>query len=671
MKTARLTALCALLLSILSGCIDYGNGKDVNMFIGSAGDHGQMTPAATVPFGTVSVCPDSRPNQHGGYDYNVPEISGISINRVSGVGCSGTGGNIRILPDMPESKVEIIKGSEKAYPGYYQAQLSNGVECRLTATRNMAVEEYIFPRGSEKTLSVNFISSFVRRGTTCEFDIISDSCIEGWVESPTACSRGRYKLYFTMRTDRIFEVAASDSTSAVLNFGKCNKPVEVRIAVSPVDLTSARDIAEGWADWSFRKIRKDAAAQWKEKLDKINIYGSNEEQKKLFYSLLYKVYLSPMDVTSDDGRYKGTDGETYSSEDRRYYSSWSMWDTFRAKFPLLAVLEPEVMDDICWSLVEQFRCGKSDWATPHESAPTVRTEHSSIMLLDCWKKGIDGYSMVPGYEGMKLEADTALPMRSPDQILESSYDLWAMAQIAKIVGREDDAARYAQMADSLFMAVWPSEFQTVTPDFTRMKDNGLYQGSRWQYRWAAPHFLDKMAQLAGRETLVQELDYFFENNLLNQGNEPCLHIPFIYNLLGAPEKTQDIVRRLLTDEKMVHIYGGNAEYPEPFIGRAFQNKVDGFAPEMDEDDGTMSAWYIFCSMGFYPVTVGTDTYEVFSPLYNKIVIDNGECRTVIKTSGRKSPDAPIRSISINGKPSDLFCISHDVFRQDSEIVLQY
>jgi putative alpha-1,2-mannosidase len=151
-----------------------------------------------------------------------------------------------------------------------------------------------------------------------------------------------------MRTDRSFKVAASDSTSAVLNFGKCNKPVEVRIAVSPVDLTSARDIAEGWADWSFRKIRKDAAAQWKEKLDKINIYGSDEEQKKLFYSLLYKVYLSPMDVTSDDGRYKGTDGETYSSEDHRYYSSWSMWDTFRAKFPLLAVLEPEVMDDICW-----------------------------------------------------------------------------------------------------------------------------------------------------------------------------------------------------------------------------------------------------------------------------------------------------------------------------------
>lgn len=671
MKSSKPFLFIGMLLTILSSCMESENLKYVNMFIGSAGDHGQMTPAATVPFGAVSVCPDSRPNQHGGYDFNVPEISGISINRVSGVGCSGTGGNISILPALPETKVEIVKETEKARPGYYETAFSNGVRGCFTATRNMALEKYHFPDGTERILSIDFASSFDSRGIKSGFDVVDDSCIEGWIISPTACARGRYKLYFTLRTNCSFEVTASDNTSAVLDFGQNRRPVEVRIAISPVGQASARSIADGWTGDSFRKIQKAAAAQWNEKLDKIQVYGSDEEQKKLFYSLLYKVYLSPMDVTSDEGQYKGTDGEIYSSDTHRYYSSWSMWDTFRAKFPLLAVLEPETMNDICWSLVEQFRCGKQSWATPHESAPTVRTEHSSIMLLDCWKKGIDGYSLMPGYDGMKLEADTALPMRSPDQILESSYDLWAMAQIAGITGREDDALKYSALADSLFMAVWPKEFQTVTPDFIKMKNNGLYQGSRWQYRWAAPHFLNKMTELAGREQLVKELDYFFDNNLLNQGNEPCLHIPFIYNLLGEPTKTQEIVRRLLTDEKMVHLYGGNAEYPEPFVGRAFQNKVDGFAPEMDEDDGTMSAWYLFCSMGFYPVTVGTDTYEVFSPLYDKIVIDNGSCKTVIRTSGRKSPYDPIRSITINGKTSDIFRISHEVFRQDSEIVLQY
>ena len=262
-------------------------------------------------------------------------------------------------------------------------------------------------------------------------------------------------------------------------------------------------------------------------------------------------------------------------------------------------------------------------------------------------------------------------MRSPDQVLESSYDLWAIAQIAEIAGREDDAARYAAKADSLFYAVWPKEFQTITPEFTLMRNNGLYQGSRWQYRWAAPHFFDKVIALAGKEQLEKELDFFFEHNLLNQGNEPCLHIPFIYNLLDAPEKTQNIVRALLTDEQMVHIYGGNGEYPEPFVGRAFQNKPDGFAPEMDEDDGAMSAWYLFCSMGFYPVRVGTDSYEVFSPLYDKIVIDNGRSKTVIKTQGRKNSTDVIKSVMVNGEESDLMSITHKVFREDSEIILQY
>ena len=667
---SRISLLC-LLFVILTSCSDCGNGKYVNMFIGSAGDHGQMTPAASVPFGAVAVCPDSRPNQHGGYDFNVPEISGISINRVSGVGCSGVGGNISILPAMPEEKVEIVKSTEKAHPGYYQTQLSNGVRCHLTATRNMAVEQFHYPDDSDRVMSVNFAASIDKRGIDCGYDVIDDTCIEGWVEAPTACAKGRYKLFFTFNTDCGFDVMSSDGTSAVLKFRESADPVEVRIAISPVDIASARSIAEGWESHSFNKIHKSAVSQWKEKLGKIQVYGSDSDQKELFYSLLYRVYLSPMDVTSDEGRYKGTDGEIYSSDTHRYYSSWSMWDTFRAKFPLLAILEPEEMNDICWSLVEQFRCGKKDWATPHESAPTVRTEHSSIMLLDCWKKGIQDYSMMAGYEGMKLEADTALPMRSPDQILESSYDLWAMAQIAEILGKEDDALRYGRQADSLFMAVWPKEFQTVTPDFIRMKKNGLYQGSRWQYRWAAPHFIDRMVELHGREKLEKELDFFFDNNLLNQGNEPCLHIPFIYNLLGAPKKTQKIVRALLTDENMVHLYGGNAEYPEPFVGRAFQNKTDGFAPEMDEDDGTMSAWYIFCSMGFYPVTVGTDIYEVFSPLYDKIVIDNGECRTVIKTAGRKSPEAPIRSITIDGRPSDLFSLNHGIFTKNTEVVLHY
>lgn len=642
------------------------------MFLGSAGDHGQMTPGAAVPFGMISVCPDSEPGQHGGYDFDVPEISGVSINRISGVGCSGTGGNISVRPDYPDSRLEIDKSTETAYPGYYETTFNNGVKGRFTATKNMAVEKYVFPKESDRILSVDFASFVNDRNPEqlqCGFEIVSSDRIKGWVKAPTACSRGRYKLYFTFVTDTDFEVVSSDAGSAVLRFAK--DAVEVRISVSPVDQYAADCIAEGWADHSFDRILKNAVDQWDSKLGKINVKGSTQEQKQLLYTLLYRVYLSPMDVSSDDGRYKGTDGEIYHSDNHRYYSSWSMWDTFRTKFPLLAILEPEVMNDICWSLTEQFRCGKSDWATPHESVPTVRTEHSIIMLLDSWRKGINGFSLANGYDGMRAEADFSLPMRSPDQRLESSYDLWAISGIADILGRREDAERYRFKADSLFQAVWPKEFLHITPDFIQMRDNGLYQGSRWQYRWAAPHYLAEMIRIAGQSVLEEQLDYFFDNNLLNQGNEPCLHIPFIYNLLGCPEKTQDIVRRLLTDEKMVHLYGGNAEYPEPFVGRAFQNKVDGFAPEMDEDDGAMSAWYVFCSLGFYPVVVGTDSYEIFSPLYDEIVIDNGVSKVRMVTKGRKNPEDSIRAIEVDGVPADGCSLTHDIFLKNTEITLYY
>ncbi len=655
----------------LCSCNSMNNSKYVNVFLGSAGDHGQMTPGAAVPFGMISVCPDSEPGQHGGYDYNVPEISGVSINRISGVGCGGTGSNISVRPASADEDLKIVKGTEKAHPGYYETTFSNDVKGMFTATKNMAVEKYIFPEGAEKILEVDFASSVVRRPDLidCRYNIESSDMISGWVKAPTACSRGSYVLHFAFHTDSEFDVAASDSSRVVLRFD--SDEVEVRIAVSPVDQYAADTVLEGWEDYSFSQIHDQAVAQWESKFDKVKVQGSTQEQKALLYTFLYRLYLSPMDVSSDDGRYKGTDGEIYHSDTHRYYSSWSMWDTFRSKFPLLAILEPEVMNDICWSLTEQFRCGKQNWATPHESVPTVRTEHSVIMLLDCWKKGITGFPLVNGYEGMKLEAATGLPMRSPDQVLESSYDLWALSQISDIIGRKEDAAVYRAKADSLFYDVWPREFMTIGPDFTKMRDNGLYQGSRWQYRWAAPHYLSEMIELAGAETLEAQLDYFFENNLLNQGNEPCLHIPFIYNLLGSPEKTQAIVRRLLTDEQMVHLYGGNAEYPEPFVGRAFQNKMDGFAPEMDEDDGAMSAWYIFCSLGFYPVRVGTDTYEVYSPLFDRIVIDNGNAKVEIVTKGRKNPDDVIKSIKVNGQVHEGWSLTHDIFREDTEVTLIY
>ena len=647
------------------------NEKYVNLFLGTSGDHGQMSPAAAVPFGAIAVGPDSSPNSHVGYDYAVPTISGVSINRVSGVGCSGTGGNLSVRPALPNVELKIVKGSEVAHPGYYETMFDNGVKGEFTATKNMAVERYIFPADGRRLLYVNFLASVDTHNVAAAYEVKSDNEIKGHVDSPTACSRGSYRLYFNFSVNCPFKVVESNSTNALLEFADDVDDVEVRIAVSAVGQAAADDIAKDWSAYSFKKLHKMACAEWREKLNQIQVEGSTEDQRTIFYTLLYRVYLSPMDVTTNDGRYKATDGKIYNADGFNYYTSWSMWDSFRTKFPLLTIIEPEASQDIVMSLLHQYRTGKANWATPHESAPTVRTEHSGVVILDAWRKGIRNVDLKVGYEGMKREAAHDLLYRTPDQRLESSYDLWALAHIAEILGEKEDAAKYMSKADSLFDATWPTEFMTIRDDFTKMRGNGLYQGTRWQYRWAAPHCFDKMIALVGKEKLAEQIDYFFKNDLFNQGNEPDIHTPLLYNVFGNPEGSQRLVRDLLTKEDMIHRYGGNAEYPTPFVGRAFQNKLDGFAPEMDEDDGTMSAWYVFCSMGFYPVVVGENTYEMVSPLYDKIKIRSGANTITIRTEGRKSADDLIRSIEIDGKPMEGFTLSHDVFLKDTKITIRY
>ena len=380
--------------------------------------------------------------------------------------------------------------------------------------------------------------------------------------------------------------------------------------------------------------------------------------------------MSPMDVTSPEGKYLGTDGVVYDAEGRRAFNSWSMWDTYRAKFPMLLILEPEAYADMAASCVNLFRTGKKNWATDCESAPTVRTEHMGLMLLDAYSKGIP-VDFAPGYEGMVKEALTELPRESPDNLLELCNDLWALGKIAGILGKDEDATRFTAEADSTFERVWKDVFMNITEDFSLMKNNGLYQGTKWQYRWACPQFSDRMAAWHGAETLAEELDTFFKKGMFNQGNEPDIHTPFLFNKFGHPEKTCEWVGKYLTDNNMAHIYGGNAEYPEPFIGRAFQNKPEGYAPEMDEDDGTMSGWYMFAQLGFYPLNIGTSEYELFSPLFKKVVLRTGGHRLVIKASGRKDYSDPVKEILIDGKKLQSRDMDHKVFQKDSKITFKY
>ena len=648
------------------------NSQYVNLFMGTAGDHGQVSPAAQLPLGLVSLGPDSRTPSHVGYDYDVPEISGFSVTRVSGVGGNGAGGNLRILPARKGSRVSIVKDSEVAVPGYYATSLDNGVSVRLTATSHCALEQYHFPADAEATLFVDFDSAIDRRRNNCSFKILDNHEIAGWIISSTVCNMGAYKLYFRLHTIAPFTVESMDAKTAQLHFPTGTREVQVCIGLSSISEESAAEELTVLIGRSFDNVCDDAARAWASVLGKVDVSGSTPEQRTLFYTSLYRVFLSPFNATFE-GKYKSTDGVEREADGWTFYSGWSMWDTYRAKFPLITLLDPEAMEDICKSLVRLYQSKKKNWATLHEPVPTVRTEHSQLTLLDAWVKGVRDYDLAAAFPGMRAEAKAGrskgaingLTRNSPDQKMETVYDLWAMAQIAGIIGKESAAKKFLAESEALFEQTWKKEFMTITPWFARMRNNGLYQGTRWQYRWSVPIYADKMIAWVGEEQLADELSEFFRQHLFNQGNEPDIQTPFMFNLFGQPARTDSVVHALLTDETMIHRYGGNAEYPEPFVGRAFRNLPDGYAPEMDEDDGTMSAWYVFSQLGFYPVCIGTDRYELFTPLFDEAVLHlpGHDVRLI-----RQCAPASARAVSVDGELLPGFSITHARLTTAEEIV---
>ena len=175
----------------------------VNLYIGTADDYGQMTPGATVPYSQIQVCPDSKPRQHPGYDYEQSTISGFSINRLSGVGGSGCGGNVSLMPDATGEDVRLIKQTEVAKPGYYSVELSNGVWFTATADRRMAVERFSFPDSKQAVLLLNPASAF-DKVYAARFEQKSSSMGQGYAECANTCRRGRYRLHYRLYTSSPF-----------------------------------------------------------------------------------------------------------------------------------------------------------------------------------------------------------------------------------------------------------------------------------------------------------------------------------------------------------------------------------------------------------------------------------------------------------------------------------
>ncbi len=405
---------------------------DVNLFIGTANDYGQMTPGASVPYGMIQVCPDSNPRQHPGYDYEVDIISGFSINRLSGVGGSGCGGNVSLLPCVSSDKPRLVKSSEQARPGFYSVTLQDGTLFRATATTHLAVEEFSFQQGKVPQLELNPSSSFehVHEAHFCQTGPAEG---EGYVMSRNTCGRGHYHLYYRLLANTPFCIDSVGNGKARLTFSQAlNGRVEIRIMVG-TGLKDELAVVPSTTIWEkdFDQIAREAAARWQDLLGRIEVEGGSDEQRTIFYTSLYRTFHSPFQVTDSlMRRYLGTDGKPHRAEmQTNYYSSWSLWDTYRTKFPLITLLDPARSADIMQSLAQLYVTGKQDWSTDYECVPTVRTEHAIATLLDAYRQGISIPNLDEAWAGMVREAER-MPLKTPDQCLEASVDYWALGQLA-------------------------------------------------------------------------------------------------------------------------------------------------------------------------------------------------------------------------------------------------
>ncbi|WP_298238573.1 GH92 family glycosyl hydrolase [uncultured Algibacter sp.] len=628
------------------------NASYINPFICTASDHGQTDVAAGVPFGMVKPCPDTKPIAHSGYDYDAKEIVGFSNTRFSGVGCRGVGGNIRILPfsvsenDTLPKSLSYSKESEKALAGYYAVTLNNGVKAELTASRQVAYHKYTFPESKHSGLSIDLSSSFSGHISEAH-NILEKGVISGKITTVNICGNGQYSLYYAIQIDKDIKAIVDKDSKMIFKFStQQNEEVLLKCALSVVDENSAINNLKHSEGKLFSEVKENAFNKWNDLMQVVNVETENDTLKELFYTHLYHATQSPFVINDNNGTFRGSDGKQYKT-DKRYYHGWSIWDTFRSKLPLFSLFYPEQYSEMMESLRLLYKQGKADWTTNTEPFLTIRTEHAIVMLLEAYKKGVLPFSLANVYTELKKEAEH-LPFKSPDNVLESSFDLWALSEIATILGHHEDAKQYKDMAFE-YKAIWKDKFLNMDENSDVMHGDGLYEGTLWQYRWFVPFDIKGIQDLVGgKDTFEKQLDYFFDNELFNMGNQPDIQVPYLYAYTNAPWKTQKLVDKLL-NKKTNNWYGTHKKFERPVVKKIFTATPEGYIKEMDDDAGTMSSWYVWSTMGLYPVFPGSTQLALTTPQFDKITIETSDKPLQIIANGLSSDNIFIQSVTWNGE----------------------
>ncbi len=598
----------------------------VDPFMGTAGDRGQLSPAAAAPFGMVQLAPDTDPANHIGYDRAAPMLKGFSQTRAQGVGCGGGGGDLltSVAYAGEAGLAPIDRQSERAGAGWYHVRYGRtAISADLAAGQSVSISRFTMSRAGSIEVAFDPRHSYAKH-VSHQWLSSSAGDLRLTLANSTVCNRGVYHLSVAARltlNGRMVATTGVADSHGVLRFPlavRAGDRIELRAALSTVDAASAkRTLARELGDITFDQLVRQTRADWNTRLSGIG-FEAPAKRRRLFYTALFRALQMPARVDDSDGAFRGSDGKLQRVADGHHrYAGWSLWDNYRTQVPLVALVAPDVAGDIADSLVLLFQSDKPQWASATEPFLSVRTEHAGIALLDLYRKRLGSVDPTVALAAMAAET-TQLPQETPDQKLELAYDQWAVAQLAQDTGHADVARDFMTRALS-YRPMWQEVFRDLGPDADTVKARGLYQGTLWQYRWAPVFDLDWLRDKAlGGARFKDELGGFFDGELFNMTNEPDIHVPWLFALTDDPVRMDRLVTQL-RDEPINHWYENQRKYAQPIRQRSFALDP-GFAEGMDDDGGAMSAWYVWASIGLYPLVPGEPFYILTPPAARQVQI---------------------------------------------------
>lgn len=698
----------------------------VNPLIGSAG-HGHVFVGANVPFGAVQLGPVNvfeGWDWCSGYNYASNTILGFTHTHLSGTGI-GDLNDILLLP--VSGKVPLTKGTKEdmatgygsyfsheneiSKPGYYSVLLDKyKIKAELTATERVGFHKYTFNSVDDSHVLLDLadgvgwdkpMKTFIKK--TGAKTIVGFRHSKGWADDQ--------RVYFAMEfSEPISNISLYDNVSAVLgiqgegvrmkaviDFATLkNKQVLVKVGLSPVSYENASaNIKAEIPTWDFAKTVKQANSKWNTELNKIQI-KADEKTMKVFYTSLYHTVFAPSIFNDANGDYRGTDKKVYKNAGFTNYTTFSLWDTYRALHPLYTITHPDKINDIVKSFlaIYQQQGRLPVWHLMGNETNTMNGNHSIAVIVDAYMKGFRGYDVDLAYEAIKktsmqtragmnyvqkleyIPADVEL--ESVGNALEYAIDDWCVAQMAKALNKQDDYEYFSKraklytlyfdtktefMRGKLKNGQWREPFNPLSSSH---REDDYVEGNAWQYTWLVPQDPYGLIKLFGsEEKFIKKLDTLFtlEEGVVGdnaspdisgfigqyaQGNEPNHHIPYLYAYVGQPWKTA----------KLVH------EIADKF----YTSKPDGLCG--NEDLGQMSAWYILSSMGFYSVNPANGIYVLGSPLVESAVITHKNGLSFKMTALEYSKgNIYIQKVEYNGKPYTKSYITHEMITNGGELKL--